>query len=48
MCLDPTDLNKAVLREYHLIPVVEDIVPELNGSDLFPNLDRRMAKGMCC
>ena len=39
VCLDPTDLNKAVLREYHPIPVVEDIVPELNGSDLFTKLD---------
>jgi hypothetical protein len=39
VCLDPSDLNKAVLREYHPIPVVEDIVPELNGSDLFTKLD---------
>ena len=39
VCLDPTDLNKAVLREYHPIPVVEDIVPELKGSDLFTKLD---------
>ena len=39
VCLDPTDLNKAVLREYHPIPVVEDIVPELGGSDLFTKLD---------
>ena len=39
VCLDPTDLNKAVLRGYHPIPVVDDIVPELNGSDLFSKLD---------
>ena len=38
MCLDPSDLNNAILREYHPIPVVEDIVPELNGSDLFTKL----------
>ena len=38
VCLDPTDLNKAVLREYHPIPVVDDIVPELKGSDLFSKL----------
>ena len=30
VCLDPTDLNKAVLREYHIIPVVEDIVPDID------------------
>ena len=29
VCLDPTDLNKAVLREYHPIPVAEDIVHEM-------------------
>ena len=39
VCLDPTDLNKAVLREYHPIPIVDEIVPELNGSDLFTKLD---------
>ena len=39
VCLDPTDLNKAVMREYHPIPVVEDIVPDLKGSDFFTKLD---------
>ena len=39
VCLDPTDLNKAVMREYHPIPVTEDIVPELKGSNLFSKLD---------
>ena len=39
VCLDPADLNNAILREYHPIPVVEDIVPELRGSDLFTKLD---------
>ena len=39
VCLDPTELNKAVIREYHPIPVVEDIVPDLKGSDLFTKLD---------
>ena len=39
VCLDPTDLNKAVRREYHPIPVIDDIVPELKGSTLFSKLD---------
>ena len=39
VCLDPTDLNKAVLREYHPIPVAEDIVHEMKGSNLFTKLD---------
>ena len=38
-CLDPTDLNKALLREYHSIPIVDEIMPEQNGSDLFTKLD---------
>ena len=41
VCLDPTDLNKAILRDHHPIPVVEDIVPELGGSDLFSKLDMK-------
>ena len=45
VCLDPSVLNKAVMREYHPIPVVEDIVPELNGSDLFTKLD--LKDGYC-
>ena len=39
VCLDPSDLNKAIVREYHPIPVVDDIVPELKDSDLFTKLD---------
>ena len=33
--LDPIDLKKAILREYHPIPVVEDIIPEMKDSNLF-------------
>ena len=39
VCLDPSDLNKAIVREYHPIPVIDDIVPELKDSDLFTKLD---------
>ena len=39
VCLDPIDLNKAILREYHPIPVVDDIIPEMKDSDLFTKLD---------
>ena len=39
VCLDPSDLNKAIVREYHPIPAVDDIVPQLKDSDLFTKLD---------
>ena len=29
VCLDPINVNKAILREYHPIPVVDDIIPEM-------------------
>ena len=39
VCLDPTDLNKAIMRDHHPIPVVDDIIPELGNSDVFTKLD---------
>ncbi len=39
ICLDPVNLNKAVMREHHPTPVIDDITPELSGSDLFSKLD---------
>ena len=39
VCLDPTDLTKAVLHEYHPKPIVDEIVSELNGYNLFTKLD---------
>ena len=39
ICLDPTDLNKAVMRDHHPTPVIDDITPELSGSDVFTKLD---------
>ncbi|XP_029657087.1 uncharacterized protein K02A2.6-like [Octopus sinensis] len=39
ICLDPRDLNKALKREYHPIPTLEEITPSLAGSKLFSKLD---------
>ena len=39
VCVDPTDLTKAVLREYHPKRIVDKIVSELNVSNLFTKLD---------
>ena len=41
LCLDPKDLNKAIKREHHLIPTLEEITPKLTGAKLFSKLDAR-------
>ena len=39
LCLDPKDLNKAIKREHHPIPTLEEITPKLSGAKLFSKLD---------
>lgn len=39
ICLDPKDLNKVLIREHHLIPTIEEIVPKLSNKRLFSVLD---------
>ena len=41
LCLDPKDLNKAIKREHHPIPTLEEITPNLTGAKLFSKLDAR-------
>ena len=39
VCLDPKDHNKAIRREHHPIPTLEDITPRPHGCTLFSKLD---------
>ena len=39
VCLDPKDLNKAVLREHYQLPTIEDISSRLAGAKIFTILD---------
>lgn len=39
ICLDPTELNKALLREHYPMPTLEDIAPSLDGARYFSTLD---------
>ncbi|KAK8782784.1 hypothetical protein V5799_015874 [Amblyomma americanum] len=39
ICLDPSDLNKALLREHYPMPTLEDIAPSLCGAQYFSTLD---------
>jgi hypothetical protein len=41
ICLDPRDLNKAVLREHHKIPTMEDIAFKFNGMKFFTIVDMK-------
>ncbi len=39
ICIDPRDLNKAVLREHYPMNSIEDIATRLRGSTVFSTLD---------
>ena len=41
VCLDPTDLNRAIIREHSPLPSYEEIVTRLGGSTVFSKLDAR-------
>ena len=42
ICIDPTDLNKAILREHYPMNTIEDVVTRLHGSKYFTTLDANM------
>lgn len=39
LCIDPQDLNKAVMRERYILPTLEDTLHELSQSKLFSKFD---------
>ena len=39
--LDPKDLNKAIRREHHVIPTLEEILPKLAGAKFFSIVDAK-------
>ena len=39
ICIDPKDLNKAILRENYPFPTIEDIASRLHGAKVFSVLD---------
>lgn len=39
ICLDPKDLNQVLIREHHLIPTLDEIVPKLSNKKIFSVLD---------
>ncbi|XP_011664712.2 uncharacterized protein K02A2.6-like [Strongylocentrotus purpuratus] len=43
ICIDPRPLNKALKREHYPLPIVEDILPDLNQAKIFSKLDMSSA-----
>ena len=43
ICLDPKELNKAILREHHHIPTLEDIAHKFAGMKTFTIMDMKHA-----
>ena len=39
LCMDMREANKAVTREKHLMPTIDDLVADLNGATVFSKLD---------
>jgi len=43
LCLDIRQANQAIIRERHLLPTLDDVIYDLNGSCKFSKLDLKMA-----
>ena len=41
ICVDMREANKAVMREKHLMPTLDDLITDLNGATMFSTLDLR-------
>ena len=39
VCIDPQHLNKALKRSLHLLPIIEDILPDLDDVKVFSKVD---------
>ena len=46
ICLDPKDLNKAIIHENHKVPTLEEIAHVLTGATRFSKVDSNKAFGM--
>ena len=43
LCIDMRMANRAIIREWHVTPTIEEIVQDLNGATVFSKLDLRSA-----
>ncbi len=47
VCIDPHDLNKAILRPHYPMRTLEDVLPDLSGSQYYSKLDTKSAYWTC-
>lgn len=41
ICIDPKDLNRAIMRPHYPIPTVEEMIPDLAGAKVFSVFDAK-------
>ena len=41
ICLDPKDLNKAIMQEHYKAPILDEITHHLSGATCFSKLDAK-------
>lgn len=41
LCIDPRELNKAIMREHHSVPTFDDVLPQLSGKKFFSIIDMK-------
>jgi len=41
LCLDPRELNKAIMREHYAVPTFDDVLPQLAGKKYFSIIDMK-------
>lgn len=41
LCLDPRELNKAIMREHYTVPTFDDVLPQLSGKSIFSIIDMK-------
>lgn len=41
LCIDPRDLNKAIMREHYRVPTFDDVLPHLAGKKIFSIIDMK-------
>lgn len=47
LCIDPQQLNKALKRELHPLPIMDDVLPELSNAKVFSRFDLRNGYWQC-
>lgn len=41
LCVDMREANKAIEREHHLLPTIDELIHDMNGATVFSKLDLR-------